>query len=145
MKELWRYLTSFETKYSQRLPLDSDTHEPVSDYEHPFGTFADTLKKWWGVATSAGGHAGPLYYWVVALILGVITLVEFWIFTVPLVRWFLLTSLIVLSLAKFVLVVAFYMHLRFERSIYTWVFGACMLIGIAVFIATMLLTEFFGS
>jgi len=144
MKNFLRYLVSFETKYSQRLPLDSETHEPVSAYEHPFGTLIDRFKNWWAVATSARQHATPLYYWMVAIVLAVITLVEVWILSAPLARNLLITVLLLLSLGKFVLVVAFYMHLRFDRSIYTWVFGACMAIGIAVFVATMALTQFFG-
>lgn len=144
MKNLLKYLVSFETKYSQRLPLNSETHEPASEYEHPFGTFSDTLNRWWAKATSAGGHATPLYYWMVALVLGAITIIEVWIFTLPLVRWFFISSLIILSLTKFVLVIAFYMHLRFDRNVYSWVFGACMFIGVAVFVLTLLLTQFFG-
>lgn len=145
MKNLLKYLVSFETRYSNRLPENSETHEPISAYEHPFGTLADRTKRWWGVLTSSHGHATATYYWMVALVLAVITLLEVWITLIGLVPWVVITGLIVLGLAKFALVAAFFMHLRFDHRTYTWVFVACMILGINIFVFMMLLIEFFGE
>ena len=41
--------------------------------------------------------------------------------------------MLLLAVAKFVIVVAFYMHLRFDKSILTLVFSAGFVIAIAVF------------
>ena len=40
---------------------------------------------------------------------------------------------------KFVLVVAFFMHLRFDNKLFTWIFGAGFVIGVAVFLAILAL------
>lgn len=145
MKNLLRYLTSFETRYSNRLPLNSETHEPISAYEHPFGRALGVLKRWRGVLTSAHGHATAQYYWFIAIVLAVITLLEVWITTIGLVPWAVITGLIVMGLTKFALVAAFYMHLRFDHRLYTWMFIFCMVLGVNVFVFMLLLIEYFGA
>ena len=50
--------------------------------------------------------------------------------------------LLILSLMKFVGVVAFFMHLRFDHRLFTYLFGAAMVIGILIFTSLLLLSEF---
>ena len=56
-----------------------------------------------------------------------------------------ITSMLVLSAMKFVLVVAFFMHLRFDHKQYTRVFIFCMLIGSLVYLALLLLNSNHGA
>lgn len=78
------------------------------------------------------------YYIVIALILGAITYIEFAIVEYP-VPWlnslWTLVTLAVLSLIKFALVVAIYMHLRDDDPMYTGFFSSGLIIAIGTFIA----------
>jgi mono/diheme cytochrome c family protein len=87
-----------------------------------------------------GTHKGPGIYVVVALILGVITYVEYYIVEFPL-AWlgpsWTLFWLVTLSLAKFFMVIWFFMHLRDDDKLYTGFFASGMVIAMATFIALM--------
>ncbi|MDR9391119.1 MAG: cytochrome C oxidase subunit IV family protein [Trueperaceae bacterium] len=83
-------------------------------------------------------------YIVVALILAVITYVEFAIIEYP-IPWLgpgaILFWLIALSLAKFVMVIAYFMHLKDDDATYTGFFTSGMVIGMGTFVAfTFLMT-----
>jgi cytochrome c oxidase subunit 4 len=73
------------------------------------------------MAESAHAHPTPRDYWVIALILAVITAVEVVVAYLD-VEAIVVPSLIVLSAAKFFLVVAWFMHLRFESKTYRRLF-----------------------
>ena len=88
------------------------------------------------------GHPSPRQYIIIAVILAVITLVEVAIFYFEFPRVVLITSLLLLSLVKFVLVVMYYMHLKFDSRIITGVFGFALLIGLTV--ATAFIALFHG-
>lgn len=80
------------------------------------------------------------YYLIIALILGAITYVEFAIVEYQsAISWlspfWLIVILIVLSLIKFVLVMAIYMHLRDDDPIYTGFFSSGMVIAMGTFVA----------
>jgi cytochrome c oxidase subunit 4 len=65
-------------------------------------------------------HPTVADYWKIAAILGVITAVEVALsYMDALDRTVIVVSLIVLSLAKFAMVVAYFMHLRFDKPLYT--------------------------
>ena len=49
-----------------------------------------------------------------------------------------------LSALKFIGVVAFFMHLRFDNKYFTIIFSSCMILGILVFISLLLLWSFAG-
>lgn len=140
-----RYLFSFETKGAANLPLNSETHEPETPYETPLGDATPTLLRWWSKLTSGHGHATPAYYWAIAVVLGVITLVEVWVLGVNFTRNMLVFVVLLLAVMKFILVVALYMHLRFDHKAYTWVFVACMVLGILIFVALLALIDTFGA
>jgi cytochrome c oxidase subunit 4 len=81
-----------------------------------------------------GPHAPDRTYWLIAIILGVITAVETWTYFEPRIpRWFLIPFLLAMSGAKFALVAAFFMHLKFDSKLFTGFFT----FGIAVAAATI--------
>lgn len=112
--------------------------------EHPFGDFIQRGKNFLIWITSGKGHAGPVYYWSIAAILGAITLVEVWWFGVEELRYILVPSMLLFSIIKFALVVAFFMHLRFEHKLYSYIFIVCMVIGVFIFSLFLLLSAFHG-
>jgi len=126
-----------------RIPKTSEAQaNPV--YEHPFGKFIGVFKGFLSYITSGKGHATPTYYWVIAMILGIITLIEVWWFGVEGLRYLLVPSMLFFSIVKFILVVAFFMHLRFDHKLYSTVFVTCMVIGVIMFSLFLLLSAFHG-
>ena len=84
-------------------------------------------------------HTGTGTYVTVAAVLTVITLVEVGIFYVPAFEPILAPVLLLLSAAKFVLVVMFYMHLKGDHKLFTAIFTIPLLIALAVSIALLFL------
>lgn len=58
----------------------------------------------------------------IAMILAVITGVEIVLIYLPLAKWFIVTSLVVLSLVKFFMVIFWFMHLKFDKAFCTILF-----------------------
>jgi cytochrome c oxidase subunit IV len=58
----------------------------------------------------------------IAMILAVITGVEIVLVYIPLARWFIMTVLIILSAVKFMMVIFYFMHLRWDKLFCTIVF-----------------------
>lgn len=91
-------------------------------------------------------HPGPGKYVAVAVVLTIITIVEvlaIWPtlpFEAMLGGW-VVPFLLVLSAAKFALVVMFFMHLKFDAKIFTGFFVSGLLIAISVIIALLALLE----
>lgn len=126
-----------------RIPKTSEA-QANPKYEHPFGKFIGVFKDFLSYITSGKGHATPAYYWIIAIILGVITLIEVWWFGVEGLRYLLVPSMLFFSIVKFILVVAFFMHLRFDHKLYSTVFVTCMVIGVIMFSLFLLLSAFHG-
>lgn len=84
-------------------------------------------------------HASRATYWLVALILAIITLLEVAVFYVPAIRPVIVPILLVLSGAKFVLVVAFFMHLKYDRPVLTRVFAGGLVVATLIVLALLLL------
>ena len=82
-------------------------------------------------------HAGPKEYWIFAAILCVITFLEWAIFHYKepwgVSNTVLIWSLIAMSVVKFVMVVGWYMHLRFDHKILTKIFVFSMFLAVGVF------------
>ena len=85
-------------------------------------------------------HPGEGKYIKIALILAVITAVEVAFSYWEAVEGILAPSLIFMSIVKFVIVVAYFMHLRFDSRLFRRLFIAG--IGLAVFCFTAVLTTF---
>lgn len=92
-----------------------------------------------GVADDGHNHPGPRRYIEIAVILGVITAIEVAIYYVPAMRPVLVPILLALSALKFGIVVAFYMHLKFDAKLFTKFFIAFMLLAGLVITALMAL------
>lgn len=70
-----------------------------------------------------GEHEGKFHIFVqVAMLLAVITGVEILIIYLPLVKWLITSTLIVLSLVKFMFVIFIFMHLRWDKMFCTILF-----------------------
>src|SRR5919199_4202856 len=82
-------------------------------------------------------HPGARTYIIVGVILAAITLTEVWAYTQESIRAILVPVLLTLSALKFVLVVGFYMHLRFGHPLFTGVFGFGLVIAASVITAFM--------
>jgi cytochrome c oxidase subunit 4 len=97
------------------------------------------------VAPAAGEHAHPgaKAYLAIAVILTVITAFEVAIFYIPQMHPVLVPSLLTLSALKFSLVVMFYMHLKFDHRLFSWLFVMPMILAAAVILALMKLFRVF--
>lgn len=84
-------------------------------------------------------HPGYMSYVVIGVILTVITALEVAIFYIPALAGVIVPLLLVLSAGKFVLVVMFYMHLKMDSPIFTWVFLAPLSLAIFLVVALIIL------
>lgn len=76
-------------------------------------------------ASPAAGHHEPgkfHFYIQIAMILSVITGVEVVLVYLPIVKWFVVTALCLLSAVKFMFVIFFFMHLRWDKVFCTILF-----------------------
>jgi cytochrome c oxidase subunit 4 len=62
------------------------------------------------------------FYIKIAMILGVITGAEIVLVYLPIVKWFVVTALVTLSAVKFMFVIFFFMHLRWDKVFCTILF-----------------------
>jgi cytochrome c oxidase subunit 4 len=93
----------------------------------------------------ASGHPTWRTYVVIGLILCIITAVEVAIFYIEALASLLVPLLLVLSAAKFVLVVLFYMHLKFDHKMFGRVFYAPLFLGALVVIGMIILFKLLPS
>ncbi len=88
-------------------------------------------------------HPTADVYLRVAAALVILTVLEVGVFYVPAFHVVLVPVLLVLSAAKFTLVVMFYMHLKADSNFLTFLFGAPLMLAVAVMIALMFI--FYGT
>jgi cytochrome c oxidase subunit IV len=86
-----------------------------------------------------GSHASVGFYWMIAGVLGIITAMEVAIFYIPAIGGALVPSLLVLSATKFLLVVMFFMHLKFDSFWFTGLFIAGLSLAIFMVVALVVL------
>jgi cytochrome c oxidase subunit IV len=84
-------------------------------------------------------HPGAKTYVLVGVVLAIITVAEVFFYTQESVRAFLVPLLLCLSAAKFVLVVGFYMHLKFDHPLFTGVFGFGLMVAGSIITALLFL------
>ena len=82
-------------------------------------------------------------YFAVAMLLVVLTAIEVGSFYVESLGHGIIPILAILSGAKFALVVMFYMHLRYDAKLLTWLFLAGFFLAITVVFALLGLFHFF--
>jgi cytochrome c oxidase subunit IV len=86
------------------------------------------------------GHATVQTYIRVAVVLGILTAIEIGALYVPgLPNHLLVTLLLVFSVVKFALVVAFFMHLRYDNKLLTVLFVGPLFIAMFIILALMAL------
>ena len=87
-----------------------------------------------------GGHATLKTYLQVAIVLAIITAVEVATLYVPgIPKGLLVTSLLTMSVVKFVLVVGFFMHLKYDGGIMRAMFIGPLILSILIILAIMAL------
>ncbi len=88
---------------------------------------------------NAQSHPTAGAYLRVGAMLVILTVLEVGVFYVPAFRAVLVPVLLVLSAAKFTLVVMFYMHLKADSKVFTFLFGAPLLLAVGVMVALLFL------
>ncbi|MFN8591742.1 MAG: cytochrome C oxidase subunit IV family protein [Thermomicrobiales bacterium] len=83
------------------------------------------------------GHPSNPVYIRIAIILAIITFIEVVIYYVPAFRPALVPALLVLSIAKFLMVVGFFMHLKFDNKLFRFMFAAGLVLTLAVYFALL--------
>jgi cytochrome c oxidase subunit 4 len=73
------------------------------------------------------------------MILAVITGVEIVIVYIPIARWIILTALVVLSVVKFLMVIFYFMHLKWDKLFCTILFFIGLVLGGGTAVALLLL------
>jgi len=87
-----------------------------------------------------GGHASLKTYLQVAVVLAIITAVEVATLYVPgIPKGLLVASLLVMSVVKFMLVVGFFMHLKYDGGIMRAMFIGPLILSILIILAIMAL------
>ena len=92
-------------------------------------------------AEEGHNHPGAKEYLGIAVILTVITAIEVAVFYVPSMKPMLVPTLLVLSGLKFALVALFYMHLKFDARLFSWLFIVPMIVMATIVI---MLLRLFG-
>lgn len=87
-------------------------------------------------------HTPVRTYLIVAAVLSVITAVEISVFYLTIFERVLAPVLIVLSAAKFCLVVMFFMHLRSDHRAFTGLFVGPLVVAVSI---TLVLMALFGA
>jgi cytochrome c oxidase subunit 4 len=90
------------------------------------------------MAETTVAHPSPKLYWLIAFILAVVTAVEVAIAYIDKFEPILVPSLLVLGAVKFGIVVAFFMHLKFDRPIFRSLFLVGVLGSIVLFVVVLL-------
>ncbi|MDQ2666015.1 MAG: cytochrome C oxidase subunit IV family protein [Gemmatimonadota bacterium] len=80
-------------------------------------------------------------YWKVAVILTLMTVVEVWIYYIPsfVASRAFVPVLLVMSAIKFFIVVAFYMHLRYDHKLFRVLFTGPLIIAMTTIVGLMFL------
>ena len=89
------------------------------------------------------GHPTAAQYFKVAMVLTVITAIEVGIFYLEFLGIWIIPILFILSALKFALVAMYYMHLKFDHNLFTWLFVAGFILASIVVIALMVLFKSF--
>ena len=84
-------------------------------------------------------HPTERTYIMVAVILSIVTAVEVAIYYIDAIRDVLVPILLVLSLAKFIAVVGYFMHLKMDDRRFRWMFISGLVISASIVLALMVM------
>lgn len=96
---------------------------------------------------AAGAHEHGMTdagYIKIALILAAITALEVSTYYIDFGPFFM-PSLIAMMVAKFVMVVSYFMHLKFDSKIFSFLFYSGLVLGIGVYVGALATFKFFFS
>ena len=114
-------------------------------HDHSHGAAAAHDHDAASMAEAGGGveHAHPTWaiYWKVALFLTLITVAEVWVYYIPsfVASRLFVPALLFMSAVKFVIVVMFYMHLKYDHKLFKALFTGPLIIAMATIIALLFL------
>ena len=83
-------------------------------------------------------HPTPKQYWIIALILALVTAVEIAIPSISALDPIKVPALLILGAIKFAMVVAFFMHLRYDAPLYRSLFLIGVIGSIPLFVVVLL-------
>lgn len=91
-------------------------------------------------------HPGPRSYITIATILTILTAIEVALYYLEeeLGRGLMVTSLLVLMVVKFAIVVGWYMHLKFDHPYFRYIFVGGLAIAVSIVVALAALFGVFG-
>jgi cytochrome c oxidase subunit 4 len=95
-------------------------------------------------AHGASHGASDKQYVIIALILAVLTAIEVSTYYVDFGPLFMPT-LLILMVVKFVIVVSYFMHLKFDNKLFSWLFYTGLILAIAVYAGALATFKFFLS
>jgi cytochrome c oxidase subunit IV len=87
-------------------------------------------------------HPHEQTYIKVAVILAIITIVEVAIYYIHSFRSILVEALLIMSVVKFVTVVSYFMHLKFDDRRLAWIFGLAMVVALSIVVALDILFRY---
>ena len=90
-------------------------------------------------------HTSNRTYVGVAAVLAVLTALEVMVFFLPSLKPVMVPILLVLMAAKFGLVILFFMHLKFDSKVFSFLFAGPLLIAGAVALAVIALYINYGA
>src|SRR5262245_16274221 len=82
-------------------------------------------------------HPGAKEYLAIAAVLTVTTAFEVAVFYVPAMHPILVPTLLTLSAVKFAMVAMWYMHLKFDHRLFSWLFVVPMMVMATIIIALL--------
>tara|TARA_B100001964_G_C14254340_1_gene611513 strand:+ start:1543 stop:1863 length:321 start_codon:yes stop_codon:yes gene_type:complete len=88
-------------------------------------------------------HPQPITYFKVAMALVILTALEVLVFYFDWLGYAIIPVLAVLSIGKFAIVVMYYMHLKFDAKLFTYVFMAGLILAAIVILWLMALFGWF--
>ena len=126
-------------RYFQLPRTYAETPSPAPKYENPLGKFVDHTGRWWVRMSSGDRHPTARFYVLVGVVLSLITALEVWAFNWPFAKSVINPILLAMSAVKFVMVVGFFMHLRFDHVLFRAVFSFGLILAIAISLSLLLL------
>jgi len=84
-------------------------------------------------------------YVIIALLLGAMTAAEVALSYLELPGWFFMTALLSLMVIKFLTVVSFFMHLKFDNKLFSWLFYTGVSLAVFVYVVALFTFEFFDA
>ena len=87
-------------------------------------------------------HPGERTYIKVAVVLAIITIAEVAIYYIEGLRSILVEALLIMSAIKFVTVVSYFMHLKFDDRRFAWTFGLAMVVALSIVVALEVLFRY---